>query len=264
MVIAILVLLLAILAPSLREAMAIAERTMCASNLHEYGVAIHNYRADSDLRIMKTVHQWGGPEPYPDYIRVDNTADPAWAGEWAVEQIRPYVKAREATNEYVGGIAICPSVDAELLNRLISERNFLTQQDCRFVQSPYLYWGGADQVNAVYLRNGAAEDLADSRLTNLGLLMSDILYFDASDWPKAELGAWRYNHGPKGWAFNEETYLPQDLGAVPNVSGTNQLFGDGGVHWKPRAEFVHLYRMQTPSAYPAGFLRHGNADSFYY
>ena len=39
---------------------------------------------------MKIVHQWGN-RPYPDYIRRDNTANPAWANEWAIKQIDPYL-----------------------------------------------------------------------------------------------------------------------------------------------------------------------------
>lgn len=263
-VIAILALLVAIVSPSFRRVVELGRIAVCGSNLHQYGVGIHNYRAESNLRIMKIVHQWGGPRPYPDYIRFDNTAKPEWAGEWAVKQIRPYIKSFEMESEYVGGIAVCPSVDVNLMNRFIRERNFHALRSCQFIEFPYVYWGGIDHVNAAYIRNGADEELADSLLRRPGLLMSDILYFDASDWPKPWLGAWRYNHGPRGWAFNEETYLPQDFGDVPNPSGTNQLFGDGSVRWKARGQFEHLYLMQTPAAYPDGFIGHSSQDSFYY
>jgi len=58
-VIVILSLLLAILLPSLRKARRQAQLVVCASNLHDVGVAIHGYAIDFDDNIPF------GPEGLP-------------------------------------------------------------------------------------------------------------------------------------------------------------------------------------------------------
>ncbi|MCS1407359.1 MAG: hypothetical protein M2R45_00517 [Verrucomicrobia subdivision 3 bacterium] len=44
---------------------------------------------------------------------------------------------------------------------------------------------------------------------------------------------------------------------MPNISGANQLFGDGHVDWKKKAEFIHLDKMRIPSRYPGSHVSAG-------
>jgi len=255
-VIAIITVLLAILSPTLSRIHELTRITICGSHLHEYGVAIAAYGAANKGAVMKIVHEWGNA-PYPDYIRRDTSQN----GEWGIKQINPYIKSFDMDKKFVGGISMCPSVDIDIMNRFIKERNFPNHT---FIEYQYFYWGRVDIVNAAYVHNGADRDLVGKHLAGGRVLMTDALYFDASDWNNSSLGAWRYNHGPKGWAFNEYTYLPQDFGDYPNISGINRLFGDGSVGWKRRAEFKNLHLMQSPGAYPDGFIGHSSHDSFFY
>ena len=53
-VIAIIALLLSILMPSLSKVKESAKKTVCASNLHQYGIAFSAYSADNGGKIMAT------------------------------------------------------------------------------------------------------------------------------------------------------------------------------------------------------------------
>ena len=278
-VVAIIAVLAALLMPSLKQAVIRARIVACGSNLNQYGAGIYSYSCANNGAVMRMVHQWGN-QPYPDYIRFDSRNNPAWAGEWGIEQIKPYIDAHRlmssgGSDPYaanlsdnknpIGGIAICPSVDVELMNKFIRLRNFSPGlRPHQFIEFPYFYWGRADIATAAYLRNGAEKELVGRYLQGGKILMTDSLYFDASDWNRADLGAWRYNHGRRGWAFNEEHYLPQDFGVVPNITGINRLFGDGSVSWKTRDQFEYLDRMFDPGNYPIGYIGLNGRDSFYY
>ena len=139
------------------------------------------------------------------------------------------------------------------MNRWIREVNF---QSHNFLEYQYTYWARVDLAHDFEIKGTAREDLTGATLEADRLLLSDILYKDGSD------QAWRYNHGPNGWAYNEVSYMPWDQSKVPNISGTNQLFGDGHVAWKVKAKFRQLKLMNTPARYTEGAISHG--DHFFY
>ena len=86
-------------------------------------------------------------------------------------------------------------------------------------------------------------DLTDKTLTGSKLLMSDYLHNSVSFLPP--FSGWGYNHGPDGPSCCVEWYGKHlDLGP-PNISGTNQLFGDAHVNWKSVGEF-DIEGMQVP------------------
>lgn len=268
-VVSILLVLAAVLIPVVASAIESARRSTCRSNLHQFGIGLRMYQNNYNGRVMRIVNWTGTIYPYPGYIRYDNTADPSFAGEWAINQIKPYVESfstSNGANENVYGVAICPSVNVKLINKYIQARN-IANPSWRFIEYPYSYWGGVDTVKSQFVKGTALTDLAKTFPNNNEILMSDVLYFDASDFSaggRGGVGFWRYNHGPDGWAFNEVDWLPKDMGTTPNVSGTNRLFTDGSVRWKPASEYLHLNLMSQPSAYPDGCISVGGGDTYYY
>lgn len=251
-VIAIMAVLLGILAPSIPGIKENIRRKLCASNLRQYGMGILGYWADNDNTIMQMVRQWGH-NPYPDYIRFE--AGPGAPDEWAVTSINPYIEAHDMSNEIVEGIGMCPSVDAEIMNDWIKFRNYKAHN---FLEFPYTYWGRIDLAADRQVRGPAKQELMGRQLDPARILMSDIINYDHSS------RAYRYNHSPYGWAYNENwpDMPPKDFGPDPLISGINRLYGDGAVTWRSRDEFPYLDRMCNPGSYPGGAVSHG--DTFYY
>jgi len=253
-VVSIIVLLISLLLPALGRAREDARRTVCASNLHAYGEGFVSYSLENQRDVMKIVEEWGG-RPYPNYIRRDSTAQSRFNGEWAINLIKAHADGIDDKNIY--GLAICPSIEAALMQKFIRETNVPNHS---FFEFQYTYWGRVNRLQESDYMGNVQEDLTRRKLSGDRIIMSDILYWDQSD------RAWRYNHGPNGWAFQERSYMPWDRGDSPNITGTNQTFGDGHVEWKPEKEFPYLNLMSNPSGYPGGALgrRGANGDTFYY
>ncbi len=91
-VIAIIALLLAIIAPALRQAKEAAIRIKCRSRLKQWGIAVQMYNTDNDGKIMSLVKYWGG-RPYPHYIMDKPELDNDGRTVWNIEGINPYIEA---------------------------------------------------------------------------------------------------------------------------------------------------------------------------
>jgi len=255
-VIAIIAILASLLLPSLGKAKQKAWVVECASNLHQYGVAITAYSMDNQDQLMQTVNQWGGP--YPHYIRLQNTLSDGT--EWNIASIQPYIHGFDVANSNIYGVSLCPEVNAYSMNQWIKLGDLPT---LNFMEIPYAYWARMDLVPPELFDGNAATELTGRVLSATQLLISDVLNYDESS------SAYRYNHGFQGWAFAENMNgVPVarfDPGPIPSFRGLNECFGDGHVQWKKQNAFGALSQMNNPYSYTQGALQSvPGGDTDYY
>ena len=110
-VIAIIALLLYIIMPALRKIKEQARRTICTSNLHQWGVSIQNYSVDNDGKLLKTVDTWGsGPEGLICWWSNHSVCSPEQkAKELNIDAIGPYLPGVDVAKKDLGDIWLCPS-----------------------------------------------------------------------------------------------------------------------------------------------------------
>lgn len=234
MVVTILALLVALLLPALDRAREMARRAECASNLHQWGVALSTYASDNFSSIPVTAWRFNGRYPNvvhaykdtaTDLLSEHNHPEPESAGgEFNVEAMSRYVEGVNYEAETIGGLWYCPSSRTAHRERVNIER----LRRWEFFAPDYSYYGRVDLWRSCATR---PEQLTARRLSSSRLVMADICH-------RRIWGAngWRYSHGLNGPSANMEVWgLPIDTG-VPQIAGLNQLFGDGSVQWKGRDE----------------------------
>jgi len=227
-VIAIIALLMAIITPALKKAKKHARRSICASNLHQWGLVHVSYSNDHGTILETTAVGWGR---YPIFAAVDRSERCVVNSDscFSFPALDGYVPGMDLINRKIGNIFYCPETK-EPFGKLIegdwSVRDYATL--------PYAYFAKVnnwektldlDIFNQISNQR-AAKEICDKSLSSSKLLMADILYHQY-------LGGWTYNHGINGPAYH--TFFGEvghvDYGP-PQFEGINQLFGDGSVKWK--------------------------------
>jgi prepilin-type N-terminal cleavage/methylation domain-containing protein len=257
-VISIIALLIALLLPALAAMQTSARQAACASNLGQMGIANTAYAVDNDMYVMK-MHERGTIYPF-DIAKKDNR--PGQPQVWSIEGIQPYIASFSGPTVALegAGIAVCPEVDRDLMNRFYAERN----RGHPFIEIQYGYFGGIDRVDLTSeVRNGAEDHCVQSQPGGADRVwMTDILYCDGSHKSRS-VGAWRNNHGSRGWAFNEYDWMPNETARTPYVTGINRLMGDGAVNWKPENAFDGLDRIIN-GGYQGSYIGRRGGDSAYF
>ena len=276
-VISIIALLISILLPALSKAKEKAKQTLCASNLHQYGIANHSYAAENEGKIMATFSWADNAEStansrYPDFWYVKQPTAPGFTDMFNMESINLYIDAFHYIPDngmdsgfrlQASGLAICPSNTPEQIERSINTNYNQTYKGGGngdgqnggggHAMMNYSYYGRVDQWSASVAGGTARSELTAKELVGTRLLMSDTFaYWGGSSSPYAGIGEWIYNHGKFGNAYiNWFGYVDND---EPEIVGMNMLFGDGHVKWKTAGEMDLVGMLNVYSLYEGGFI----------
>lgn len=256
--IAIILLLMAMLTPSLMHARELAKRAICASNLHNIASAITNYYSDNRKQLMSSAAVQTSGTVMPASILRQHDSDHVASNQkwsWNIESINPYVDAFDKNDSAPGGVFVCPSAEPDFWHEYFANelgKTDLTDAD-KLIQTPYAYYAHVGSWNACAIQNGAQNDLIDKTPQSDRLLMSDHI------WLHRDTRRLTYNHGRSGPALpNDQKEAPGDL------TGINHLYGDGHSRWKS-ADQMHPQDMGSFWSYPTGYINDGGANhTFFY
>ena len=283
-VISIIALLISILLPALSKAKDRAKQAVCSSNLHQYGIATHSYAAEFDGAVMATpgLHTNGTvlTSRFPDHWLLETPSSGEWAGAFSFMNINRYIEAFDfvvdATalrgNRIVGaGIGTCPGVDEEWRTATIDGYYQGTiavppLQGSGRMAVNYDYFGRVDQWSEPEFSpqdcaaGPAGVELVGKELVGTRILMADAIRGSVT---AGMHGKWAYNHGKFGWAaILSGGYADYD---EPELTGVNQLFGDGRVEWFSADEF-DILGMDDPlsGSFRRGFVNTWNTALWFY
>lgn len=223
-VVAIIALLLSIIIPALGSAKKLAQRVVCRTNLHQWGLAITLYHTDNG-KLLSTVNTWGaGQEGLIAWSSDAMIA--AHPGEFNLKSIDGYLKGFDYTTHELGETWVCPSNNVDIVGYQKAMWSAIG-----FVVMHYSYWGRVDlwPDKATHPDQLIGKDLVSTKI-----LMTDTCF---------RLGGagngYLYNHGKNGASVHHPSPLlkgPIDQGP-PEITGINRCYGDGHVEWNPESEY---------------------------
>jgi prepilin-type N-terminal cleavage/methylation domain-containing protein len=244
-VVAILALLIAILLPSLGAARNTARKTACGVNLKSWGRAIAVYAAEWDGNIM--VAPVITNAYLPNNIRTTGTA----RNEVYIGPLNQYLaNGADVPNKKVNGVLLCPASDVSAW-KAYHESGWVSAGN-RFTTN-YAYFGGADKWPAANEVANQPEDLADSKMKNNRLIMTDQLWYHSGN------SVWRFNHGAGMTGGSPGVDTPV---AAFATAGLNELFTDGHVEWKKLTKTDTA--AMAAGTYPQRVSQPGNKYPFFY
>ena len=248
-VIAIIALLAALLLPALSRAKEKGVRTVCLSNLRQFGVALLAYAADH-RDMLETMKMGQTGDRYPSCLQVaDGGLGPvAGSAYFNLPAIQPYLRPVESSRHVTMGVWRCPGT-ASLASGY--DKLDLWQWDSwGFLHFSYSYFArvekwstGTDQR----IQDPAPVTSKDMNDANR-ILMTDTLY---TEWSSH---MWCYNHARSG--PHCESVSHYGWGGVPSYqadgdyTGLNQLYGDGHGLWKKAVPTVQTIKVNLPGSYP--------------
>ena len=257
-VISIIAMLLSILMPALSKVKRQAQKVICSSNLHQWGIALMTYSVDNNRMLVTAPSKLSG-NIFPNIV-VATPADfmTLWgvqdSGDITISRIGPYLAGTDMNNQTLDeSVWFCPSRPKRMAAR--AEQMWQTSG---YFHNTYSFWAGVGKWAAASAPDPLTEkrflkDLTDRNLSGNKLLMSDDLQFYGTSKPYG----WSYNHGKRGPSSTVSGWgSGVDLGP-PAFTGTNQLFGDGSVSWKGRSEFPSDIDLQTRNPLTQPFTKTG-------
>ena len=245
-----------------------ARRTVCASNLHQWGLAVLGHAADHKGFVPETVNTGYNNYQSPSVLRTRAVAghNPA-IGQWSIELMNNYLddanqaKLISAGGKYLlgqsGFIGVwnCPS--AIWGRKGIGYGNAGMTTLYRFAYQTFGWVNSWTTANGVAFSDPAHKaNLTDRRLEANRLLMADSNSFSnpVGGWDES---LWFINHFRRGSRNEYENESSGTVGplAMPTAAqvdarvadktrkisqrwgGMNQLWGDGRVEWKSADRF---------------------------
>lgn len=249
-VIAIIALLLSILLPAMNKIREQARVTVCATNLHQWGLAISAYNTENGNRIPKPINL-----PNAWLTLVGDTSYSPSAGypeTFCVAMFAPYMPGTDRKNHRLNKSTwFCPSF-LKIMDYY--QNSAQAWKNTGYFHASYSYFGRAKTwaeqdpgpaIPATTLnKDMVLRDLTDKMTDRRKLLMADQLL---NETPTSGMPyGWGYNHGIKSgpsWCRNIAG-VRMDTGVIgrgtavgPDIGGTNNLFNDGSVEWKGRTKF---------------------------
>lgn len=221
-VIAIIAVLMGVLMPALRKTREMARRSVCASNLRQWCLAITNYTADNDEKLLKTVNTWGSGEEgviaWTD-IEKQTQRNPK---EFCLEIVGPYIPGFNWEEQDLGNIWVCPANTFDYKKMTSDHMN-----GAGFIVMEYSYWARTD----LWKPKAATHP---QQLTGKFLSSKQVLMADTCFRLRGQGNGYLYNHGRNGPSMHRDSDI---LGGFvdqgpPEITGLNRAYGDGHVEWR--------------------------------
>jgi len=230
-VISIIALLISILLPALTQVRETARRTLCSTQLRQWGIAITVYVNEYDQVVPETPGYFSGKYPsiYPR-TPID-AANFGNANALPATTIQEYLPSNheDVTQGRLSGLWFCPS-NAAAGGDLQAASTQGSLPGLGAVQTHYSFFG---QVSSWTVTNGPTkpEELTDDELEPGRVLMADQIYRwgGGGNW-------WAYNHGVDGPASHWAGRGIKRENTIPLISGNYRLYGDGHVKWMSAEE----------------------------